>query len=463
MISTGHNPRGRRAIRGLFLSWALIALAACGGGGGGGGGGSDNTAPVADAGPDQSVQTGSLVTLDGSASRDANGDALTYTWSLVTPAGSAANLSSATAVRPTFTADVDGVYTATLVVNDGTANSLGDSVRVTAAGNRAPIANAGPDQGVAVGVNVVLDGRGSSDPDGDTLTYLWSLAVPPGSAAALSNNVSPTPSFIPDLEGTYTATVVVNDGQFNSPPDSTVVIATLVVVNTPPVADAGPNQSVTVNDTVQLDGSGSSDADGDALGYSWALQRPAGSTAVLSDANAVAPVFVPDVAGNYTATLVVNDGQINSAPASVLVDAAPLPVNTPPVADAGLDRTVDVGDLVALDGTGSFDADGDPVTYQWSLSRPIGSTATLSDTTSPTPSFTADVEGVYAATLVVNDGEAPSAPDVVQVVAGLGQVNDPPVANAGVDQSVETGDLVQLDGSNSSDPENDRSPTPGPW
>ncbi len=449
----------RRALRSFVLLGMLGGLAACGGGGGGGdgGGGTTNTAPVASAGSDQSVQTGSVVTLDGSASRDANGDTISYAWSLQRPAGSAAALSSATVVRPTFSADVDGVYTATLTVNDGQVNSLADQVRITAASavNRAPLANAGPDQGVAVGAAVMLDGRGSSDPDGDPLTYAWTLSVPAGSAAVLSSATSATPGFTPDVEGTYSATLVVNDGQLSSAPNVTLITATLVVVNTRPVANAGNNQTVTVNDTVQLSGAGSSDADGDALGYLWTLTRPVGSTTALSDPNAVAPIFVPDVAGAYTATLVVNDGQINSPPDSVLIDAMPQAANTPPVADAGADQTVDVGDQVTLTGAASFDADGDTLSYLWSLSRPAGSAAALSDETSQTPGFTADVEGVYAATLVVNDAEAPSQPDVVLINAVAGQVNDPPVANAGGDQSVNTGELVSLDGSASSDPEQD--------
>ncbi len=454
--STGNNLFGVRALRGLVLVLMLGTLAACGGGGGGGGdGGTGNSAPVASAGADQTVQTGALVTLDGSGSRDADGDVISYAWSLQTPAGSGAALSTPTAVRPTFTADVDGLYTATLVVNDGTVNSLADQVRITAAGNRAPLANAGPDQGVAVGVAVVLDGGGSSDPDGDPLTYAWTLGVPAGSTATLSNPTSVRPGFTPDVEGIYTATLVVNDGQLNSAPNATLVTATAVVVNTPPVANAGANQTVTVNDTVQLSGAGSSDADGDALGYSWTLNRPPGSTTALSNPNAVAPVFVPDVAGIYTATLIVNDGQINSTPDAVQITANPEAANTPPVADAGADRTVDVGDQVLLDGGGSFDADGDSLSYLWSLSRPSGSAAVLSDLTSPVPSFTADVEGVYAVTLVVNDAEAPSQPDVVLINAVAGQINDPPVANAGVEQNVITGDLVNLDGSASSDPEND--------
>ena len=74
-----------------------------------------------------------------------------------------------------------------------------------------------------------------------------------------------------------------------------MITARFVVVNTQPVADAGPDQPVAVNDTVVLDGSGSSDTDGDALTYSWSLLSvPGGSGATLSDATAVNPTFVAD-------------------------------------------------------------------------------------------------------------------------------------------------------------------------
>jgi len=93
--------------------------------------------------------------------------------------------------------------------------------------NQPPVANAGPAQAVATGALVVLDGSGSSDPNSDTLTYSWTLSsVPPGSTAALSaaNTVSPT--FVPDVPGTYVATLVVNDGTVNSPPATVTITAT---------------------------------------------------------------------------------------------------------------------------------------------------------------------------------------------------------------------------------------------
>ncbi|MCK6563057.1 PKD domain-containing protein, partial [bacterium] len=93
-------------------------------------------------------------------------------------------------------------------------------------------------------------------------------------------------------------------------------------LNQPPITNAGSDQTVIVNETVQLDGSGSSDPDGDPLTYAWEItSKPAGSNATLSDPSIVNPTFVADMAGEYSVSLVVNDGTVNSAPDEVIITA----------------------------------------------------------------------------------------------------------------------------------------------
>jgi hypothetical protein len=127
-----------------------------------------------------------------------------------------------------------------------------------------------------------------------------------------------------------------------SPVDQTVWFDNVVVgtarpadapvqgTNIPPMANAGADRQVTAGSTVVLDGSSSSDADGDLLTYVWTLvSRPAGSLATLSSITAVKPTFTADTEGSYVFTLVVNDGKENSSAATVTIEATAAPVRPP--------------------------------------------------------------------------------------------------------------------------------------
>jgi hypothetical protein len=262
--------------------------------------------------------------LDGSGSHDPDGTALTYSWAFSSrPGGSSATLSSASAVKPTFTADVPGDFVVRLVVSDGLASSPADFVTITATvpGNTPPVADAGDDQTVAVDALVQLDGSGSSDADGNGLTYAWSFtSVPAGSAAALSDPTAVDPTFTADLQGDYVVALTVNDGTVSSAPDQVTITAT--PENQAPVADAGEDQTVLVDEVVQLDGSGSSDPDGGAVSYSWAfVSRPGGSAAALTNPTTVNPTFTADVEGDFVLSLTVSDGLLTSDPDYVTVTA----------------------------------------------------------------------------------------------------------------------------------------------
>lgn len=219
--------------------------------------------------------------------------------------------------------------------------------------------------------------------------------------------------------------------------------------NTAPVANAGPPQSHLAGTTVYLNGSGSTDQNGDSLSYAWKMEvSPAGSAATLANENMVNPSFFADRGGTYVISLIVNDDTTNSLPAyaTVLVTDQ----NTVPIANAGADQEVNTNTLVSLSATGSYDGDGDPLTYLWTMgSKPVGSSASLANSSALVTTFTADIAGVYTISLIVNDGHNSSLVDTVTVTASF--VNAAPVANGGPDQNIMAGATVSLDGVGSTD------------
>lgn len=126
-------------------------------------------------------------------------------------------------------------------------------------------------------------------------------------------------------------------------------------------------------------------------------------------------------------------------------------VNHPPVAQTGPDQVVSPGTAVILNGSGSYDSDGDEISYQWYIiSKPRGSHPALSDPSLVNSGFIADAEGIYEVQLLVSDGVNKSKSDslLIKVVTA----NQKPLAYAGADLVVSTGFQVTLDGSGSYNP-----------
>lgn len=314
-------------------------------------------------------------------------------------------------------------------------------------GTPKPVADAGTDQTVEMGSTVTLDASGSStERDGATLSYTWTLVdKPDNSSAELSGTTTEEPSFVADLPGTYEADLVVSDGTEESSHDRVIVTAT----NPDPVAIAPTEHNVLIGTTVMLDGSASlppTGGDPAALGYQWTLtEKPVGSTAVLAGGETAIAGFYADVAGAYTATLVVSYGEKRTEPLTVTITAST--ANTRPVANAGGPYTVERGKTLTLDGTGSSDADGDTLSYRWylfspntasglaSIWSPNGSalrvdTAIVAYNTA-TPTITPDVVGRWSAYLAVYDGTTLSnlSTASITVTKPADAPNAPPVAS----------------------------------
>ncbi|ABC81974.1 PKD domain-containing protein [Anaeromyxobacter dehalogenans] len=307
----------RSARRRVPAALALCTLLACSGG-------SDgpavpvipgNAPPIAQAGFDRAVAKGALVQLDGSASRDPEGFPLSYGWTFVSrPAGSAAVIQLAASERASFVADLPGAYVVRLQVSDGLNAPVSDDVVITSQ-NLAPVAAAGADREGSRGIAVALDGRASSDPDGDAITHAWTLvARPDGSAAALTGAALAQASFTPDVYGAYVVRLTVSDGVLSAEDDVTVTVR-----NHAPIADAGPDLESNAGATLPLSAAASTDPDQDPITCAWALTaKPAGSAAALSDPGACAPSVTYDLEGVYAFSLAVHDGQLASAAADTV-------------------------------------------------------------------------------------------------------------------------------------------------
>lgn len=290
--------------------------------------------------------------------------------------------------------------------------------------NQPPIINNGGPYTVHLGSTAMMDGRKSKDPEGTWLSYIWDFA---DGTQRSYRHVKHT--FNTAGQAPVTVTVTDEDGA------SSTETFYVNVINSPPHAYAGPPYHLQDKKReIAFDAKGSYDTDGGPITYHWDFGD--GNTATGSRVfNAYA------LSGNYTATLTVDDGyESSSATTNAVI------LNTIPRCRDGLAYTYQRNTTINFTGEGydCVDTDNDTLSYSWDFGD--GNTSTGESTT-----HTYTRSGVYTVTLLVNDGEENSKP----VFSTYTITNDAPIANGAGPYTAVKGQTLTLDGSASSDADND--------
>ena len=414
-----------------------------------------NTPPSINAGPDQTVQEGSTVTLNGTTS-DQDGDQLTYSWSHDSALD--ISLANADSLSPAFTApqvSANTTVTFTLTVSDGTNDGVTDQVEITVTNNDPPTVNAGADQAVDEGDTVTLTGTATDDDD-DPLTYRWthdsSLAITMANDTSLSTTFT-APAATADTTVTFTLTA--DDGTDTHSDTVTVTILDVPVVGTP---NGGSDQNTTA--VLNPDGPlGPRDigritltsAQPGTIQASWEAPSETPVDYRISWAKAGEPYLTwTDLSGNAFPTdpsRTIADleegetykvkvrarygGSAGDWSGEITITVA-RSANNPPTTDAGTAQAVQEGDAVTLSGTAS-DQDDDQLAYSWSHDSALD--ISLANADSLSPAFTApqvSANTTVTFTLTADDGTDTHSDTVTVTILDVPVVGTP---NGGSDQN----------------------------
>ncbi|QLH76922.1 PQQ-binding-like beta-propeller repeat protein [Halosimplex rubrum] len=370
----------------------------------------------------------------------------TYEWDL-----DADGTIEKTGQQVVHTFESDGNYDVTLTVSNVSGRSASTTATVAVEALQTRVEQPEPvieaPQAVPPGTSVTFDAGNSTDQrvqsdgtvvDGSITRYEWDFG---GDGTVDATGETTTRTF--ETAGSYIINLTVADSDGNTAAAERTL--NVSVDNRPPVTETGIDRTVNEGTSVELDGSGSSDPDGDSLTYQWT--QTSGTAVSLADVSTATPTFAaPTVDSTTTLTfeLVASDGRATDRDV-VNITVSP---NAPPEADAGPYRTVDERTSVELDGTGSFDPDRDGLSYEWT--QTFGPNVTLSDPSTATPSFTApDVDGwtQLRFELTVSDGMATNTDGTVVNV----EETDPTPTISSKDLWI--GSTAQFNASKSVDPD----------
>ena len=387
-----------------------------------------NAAPTADAGADQSVETGATVTLTGGGT-DPDGDALTYAWAQTS--GTAVALSSATAQSPTFTAPAAAdTLTFTLTVTDSAGNPASDTVTVTVSPPALSVSLMAQPASVCSGTPSALSW---------TSTGATTLSLSPPVSCAVTAGTDGTCPVSPTSDTTWTATATAG---------TQTETATATVSITPPTKPSAPRNaartggtasSVTIAWDAPLDaGTCSTTVRYRVVRYTGLACNnlvKASSTNVETSTTHTETGLSP---GTHWFRIRARNDEVSGSTSTACfpVDVV---ANAAPTADAGADQTVAADAMVTLTGGGT-DPDGDALTYAWAQTS--GTAVALSSATAQSPTFTApSAADTLTFTLTVTDSAGNSASDTVTVTVSPPALS---VSLSASSPSVCDGDLVSL-------------------
>ena len=365
-----------------------------------------NQPPVANAGDDKSITLPiNYVSLFGSAS-DSDGAIESYLWTKVS--GPSANMYSTTKETVKVNTMNEGTYLFRLTVKDEKGASSSDDVQVIVhPGNHAPTANAGGDQTIQLPTSTVSIIGAGTDPDGTVASYKWVKIS--GGSVSMSGISTSTLNVGGLAEGSYVFELTVTDNE--GAKDNDDVTVTVVAANTPPVVNAGPDQTITLPiNSVSISGT-CNDADGTIAGYAWS--KLSGGQATLNGASTPTLAASNLVEGPYVFRLRVTDNDGQETYDDVKVTVLKSAQNLPPTANAGPNRTINLpANSITIYGSAT-DLDGTVVSYSWTQAK--GGSATLTGYNTPTLTVR-DLElGSYYFRLTVTDDTGAEHSDMMLV------------------------------------------------
>ncbi|MCR9135679.1 MAG: PKD domain-containing protein [Alphaproteobacteria bacterium] len=394
-----------------------------------------NAPPVARAGGDRELLTGEIGLFDGTSSSDPDGSIASFWWDF----GDGKKIFRPT-TRHAF--HRPGTYQVRLTVIDDTVYETAahtDLINVTVRdpANERPTARAGEDRVVAMGETVSFDGSTSADPDGRILFYLWDFGNGHGDDEPVVRHTYWEP-------GTYSVNLTVKDENETDGGQSVDSLTVEVVPadNRPPVLDFPAELTTTLHEPVRFDASKANDRDGNIVSYEWDFGDGAIGTGAVTEHRY-------DKTGTYRASLVLTDNGIPAPQTTEISFDVQVTnrANTVPAPNIRAETKAKVREPIAFDASETADPDGSILSYVWDFGD--GHRASGIET-----HHIYQFPGRYEVTLTVTDDDVAeqrltaSTSHMVEVAL---PENKAPAASAGADLVVGRGEIIQFDGSGSSD------------